>query len=127
MAQYYVPELEAAAEIGVNEPEKAVDSLTALEDYDQMSLSAYLRATANAALGQMPAAVRDFRIVLAHRGMALIMGNTAYPMAEIGTARIQAMDRNKKGSVESYRRFLTLWHDAEQSQPLIAEASSKSK
>ncbi len=127
VAQYYVPELEAAAEIGVNEPEKAVDSLTALEDYDQMSLSAYLRATANAALGQMPAAVRDFRIVLAHRGMALIMGNTAYPMAEIGTARIQAMDRNKKGSVESYRRFLTLWHDAEQSQPLIAEASSKSK
>jgi eukaryotic-like serine/threonine-protein kinase len=127
VAQYYVPQLEAGAEIGVNEPEKAVDSLTALEDYDQMSLSAYLRGTANAALGQMPAAVRDFRIVLAHRGMALISGGTAYPMAEIGTARIEAMDRNKKGSIESYRRFLTLWHDADQSQPLIAEASSKSK
>ena len=35
VAQYYVPQLQAAAEIGVNEPEKALDSLIALEQYDR--------------------------------------------------------------------------------------------
>ena len=52
VAQYYVPELQAAAEIGVNEPEKALDSLIALEPYDSISLTPYLRGMANAALGQ---------------------------------------------------------------------------
>jgi len=125
--QYYVPQLQAAAEIGVNEPEKALDSLIALEDYDQMSLTAYLRGLANAALGQTPAAVRDFDTVLAHRGVDLTLGSNAYPMAEIGVARAYAMSRDKTARAEAYRRFLMLWRDADQNQPLIAEASVKGK
>ena len=125
--QYFVPQLQAAAEIGVNEPEKALDTLTALEDYDQMSLSAYLRGMANAALGQTPAAVRDFQTVLAHRGVDLTLGSNAYPMAEIGQARAYAMNRDKVSRADAYRRFLMLWRDADQGQPLIAEASAKGK
>jgi eukaryotic-like serine/threonine-protein kinase len=125
VGQYFVPQLQAAAEIGVNEPEKALDSLIALEDYDQMSLSAYLRGMANAALGQTPAAVRDFQIVLAHRGVDLTLGSNTYPMAEVGVARAYAMKRDKAARTEAYQRFLTLWRDADQDQPLIAEASPK--
>ncbi len=39
VAKYYVPQLEAAAEIGVNEPEKALDSLVEMGQYDQVSLT----------------------------------------------------------------------------------------
>ncbi len=127
VAQYYVPQLQAAAEIGVNEPERALDSLVALEDYDQMSLSAYLRGMANASLGQTPAALRDFKSVLAHRGTALTLGSDAYPMAEVGVARAYALNRDKSASGDAYRRFLTLWRDADEGQPLIAEASAKHK
>jgi eukaryotic-like serine/threonine-protein kinase len=127
VAQYYVPELQAAGEIGVNEPEKALGSLMALEQYNQVSLTPYLRGMADAALGQMSAAVLDFQTVLDHRGVDLTLGSNAYPMAVLGVARAQASNRDKADSVETYQRFLTLWGEGDQGQPLIAEALAKSK
>jgi serine/threonine-protein kinase len=127
VAQYYIPQLQAAAEIGVNEPEKGIDALIELEPYDSVSLAPYLRGMANAALGQMPAAVLDFQSVLAHRGQASILGSNSYPMALIGVARAQAVSRNKTDSVAAYQRFLTLWGEADPGQPLMAEAQAKSK
>ncbi|HEX3966950.1 MAG TPA: protein kinase [Edaphobacter sp.] len=127
VTQYYVPQLRAAAAIGVNEPEKALDPLIALEPYDDISLAPYLRGIVNAALGQMPAAIPDFRGVLAHRGAALIQGNNAFPMAEVGIARAHAADRDKRDSTEAYQRFLYLWRDADPKQPLAIEALAKRK
>jgi eukaryotic-like serine/threonine-protein kinase len=127
VAQYYVPELRAAAEIGVNEPEKAIDSLLDLEPYDQVSLAPYLRGMANAALGQIPAAILDLQKISAHKGLTLTLGSNAYPMAEIGAARAHAVNRNKTESVAAYQRFLRLWGEADQGEPLVAEALAKSK
>ena len=127
VAQYYVPELQAAAQIGVNEPEKALGSLIALEEYDQISLTPYLRGMANAALGQMPAAILDFQMVLDHRGVALTLGSNTYPMAEVGVARAQVANRDKKDGAAAYQRFLMLWQEADQGQPLTGEALAKSK
>jgi eukaryotic-like serine/threonine-protein kinase len=127
VAQYYVPQLQAAAEIGVNEPEKALGSLIALEPYDDISLTPYLRGMANAAMGQMPAAILDFRTVLGNRGLDMTLGSDVYPMAEVGIARAAAMNRNKVTSVEAYQRFLKLWGEVDPGQPLIAEARAKSK
>ena len=127
VAQYYVPQLQAAAEIGVNEPEKALDSLIALEPYDQISLTPYLRGMANAALGQMHAAVLDFRIAQAHRGSSLLRNGNVYPMAELGVARAYAASRDKANSVENYHGFLMLWEEADRGQPLMAEALAKSR
>jgi eukaryotic-like serine/threonine-protein kinase len=125
--QYYVPQLQAAAEIGVNEPEKALDPLIALETEDQISLAPYLRGMANVALGQMPAAIVDFQTVLDHRGSALTLGSSAFPMAAIGVARAHAVNRDKHDSVLAYQRFLALWREADQNQPLTVEALAKSK
>jgi serine/threonine-protein kinase len=127
VAQYYVPQLQAAAEIGVNEPEKALDSLIALEPYDQISLTPYLRGMANAALGQMQAAVLDFRIAQAHRGSSLLRSGNVYPMAELGVARAYAASRDKANSVENYHGFLMLWEEADRGQPSMAEALAKSR
>ena len=127
VAQYYVPELQAAAEIGVNEPEKALDSLIALEPYDAISLTPYLRGMAHAALGQASPAVVDFQTVQDHRGSALLLSGNAYPMAQVGVARAYAAHRDRANSAEAYRRFLTLWKDADQGQPLMVETLAKSK
>jgi len=127
VVQYYVPQLQAAVLIGVNEPEKALDSLTALEQYDEVPLTSYLRGVANAALGDMPAAILDFQTVLAHRGEALMQGSDAYPMAMVGVARAYATNRDKADSVAAYRDFLVSWEGADRGQPLIGEALAKSK
>ena len=99
----------------------------ALETEDQISLAPYLRGIANAALGQMPAAIIDFQTVLDHRGSALTLGNSAFPMAAISLARAHAVNRDKRDSVLAYQRFLALWREADQSQPLTVEALAKSK
>jgi serine/threonine-protein kinase len=127
VVQYFVPQLQAAAEIGANEPEKALDTLIALEQYDQISFTPYLRGMANAALGQMPAAILDFQIAQAHRGSSLLLSGNVYPMAELGVARAYAASRDKTYSVEGYRRFLMLWKEADRGQPLIVEALTKSR
>jgi eukaryotic-like serine/threonine-protein kinase len=127
VVQYYVPQLQAAAQIGVNEPEKALDSLTSLEQYDEISLTPYLRGIANAALGQISAAVADFQTVLDHRGVDLTLGSNVYPMAIVGLARAHTTNRDKADSVEAYQKFLKLWGEADQGQALTMEALVKSK
>ena len=80
---------------------------------------------ANAALGQMPAAILDFQIAQANRGSSLLLSGNVYPMAELGVARAYAASRDKTDSVEGYRRFLMLWKDADRGQPLLVEATAK--
>jgi len=126
VTQYYVPQLAAAAEIGVNEPEKALNSLVALEQYDQISLTPYLRGMTNAALGQTAAALLDFQTILDHRGAALALGSNAYPMAEVGVARAHGVNRDKTDSLAAYQRFLRVWGEADQGQPLIVEVLARS-
>jgi serine/threonine-protein kinase len=123
VVQYYVPQLQAATEIGVNEPEKALDSLIDLEQYDQISLSPYLRGMANEALGQ----ILDYQIVQAHRGSSMLLSGDVYPMASLGVARAYAASRDKTDSAEAYRRFLALWGDADRGLPLIVETTAKSR
>jgi eukaryotic-like serine/threonine-protein kinase len=127
VSQYYVPQLQAAAEIGVNEPERALETLIALEQYDRISLTPFLRGMANAALGQMNAAIIDFQIAQAHRGSSLLLSGDIYPMAELGIARAYAANRKKTDSAEGYRRFLMLWKEGDRGQPLLVEAMAKSK
>ncbi len=64
VTQYYVPELHAAAEIGINEPEKSIQALTDLSRYDEISLTPYLRGMAHAAVGQLAPAILDFHTAL---------------------------------------------------------------
>ncbi len=127
VVQHYLPQLQAAAQIGANEPGKALDSLIAVEQYDEAPLTPYLRGVANAALGQMPAAILDFQAVLGRRGGALMQGTNVYPMAEVGVARAYAANRDKANSAAAYRDFLVSWRGADPGQHLVVEALAKSK
>jgi serine/threonine-protein kinase len=127
VVKYYVPQLQAAAQLGVNEPAKALQSLIALGQFDGISLTPYLRGMAHAALGQMSLAIQDFQTVLAHRGSAFLLGGNVYPMAELGVARAYAASRDRANSVLAYRQFLMLWAEADRGQPLMVEALARSK
>jgi serine/threonine-protein kinase len=127
VTQYYVPELHAAAEIGVNEPAKSIQPLTDLSKFDEISLTPYLRGMAHAALGQLPSAIHDFQIVLARHGGTLTLQGNAYPMAKLGEARAYVANRDKPESVEAYRQFLTLWGSSDEKQALMNEAVARSK
>lgn len=125
--QYYLPELKAATYIGVNESDKALQFLLGLGEYDQVSLAPYLRGMAHEAVGQFPVAIVDFQTVLAHRGFDYMLGSNVYPMAEIGVARASAASHDKAGSVDAYQKFLALWANADQDEPLVKEALAKTK
>jgi hypothetical protein len=127
VTQYYVPELEAAADIGVNEPAKSLPILLESRTREQRSLIPYLRGLAHLAVSQMQPAIVDFQTVLAHKGMTFFIGGTVAPMAEIGLARAYAGNRDKANSVVVYRRFLASWSEADRGQPRMMEAMAKSK
>jgi eukaryotic-like serine/threonine-protein kinase len=126
VTQSYVPLLQAAAEIGVNEPAKAIQLLTTLSQADPMPITPYLRGLAEAALGDLSTATLDFQEVQTHRGAALLWGGAVYPIAEMQTARAYAEERDKSNSLASYQKFLALWGGASYEQPLLAEALAKS-
>jgi serine/threonine-protein kinase len=89
--QYYVPDLEAAVAFGAKDPVSALSVLTRVEQYDQVSLTPYLRGLAHVAVDKTPQAIADFQTVLAHRGADFILGSDVYPMAKIALARMSAM------------------------------------
>ena len=125
VTQSYVPLLQAAAEIGVNDPAKTLQVISTLSPANPMPLTPYLRGVAEAALGDLSAAALDFQAVQTHRGAALLGGGAVYPMAEIQSARAYAEEREKVNSIESYQKFLALWSGAGYEQPLLAEALAK--
>ena len=125
--QYYVPQLQAAAALGINQPAKAMRLLITPGKYDEIPLAPYLRGMTHAALGQMQDAISDFQAAQTHRGAAWILGSNVYPMAEIGMARAYAASHDKSDSVAAYRRLLMLWGEADRGQPLISEALAGSR
>ncbi len=127
VAQYYVPELQAAAEIGVNEPAKSIQTLNDLSKYDAISMAPYLRGMAHAALGQMLLAISDFQVVSARHGGPWALQGNIFPMAKLGEARAYAASRNKPESIKAYQEFVTLWDNPDGKQALTNEALVRSK
>ena len=126
VAQYYVPELQAAAQIGVNEPARSIQTLSDLSKYDGISMTPYLRGMAHAALGQTSSAISDFQVVLARHGAWALQGNI-FPMAELGAARAYTASRNKPESAKAYQEFVKLWNNSDGKQALMSEALIRSK
>jgi serine/threonine-protein kinase len=89
--QYYVPDLEAAAELGARDPASALSVLARVEQHDQVSLTPYLRGLAHVAVGKAPLAVADLQTVLAHRGEDFLLGSDVYPVAKSALERVSAM------------------------------------
>jgi eukaryotic-like serine/threonine-protein kinase len=125
VTQLYVPLLQATAQLGINEPVKALEQLSTLSANDSIPFAPYLRGRAHAALGDAQNAILDFRAVQVHRGAAQLWGGPVYAMTEIEIARAYALERDKQSSLASYEKFLSEWKEADREQPLLEEALAK--
>jgi serine/threonine-protein kinase len=120
-------DIQAALALRASHPESALELLKDARKYDLISLTPYLRGRAHVALHQEQVGIVDYQTVLAHHGVTFEVGNDVYPAAEIGVARAFAATGDQYNSAEAYRRFLTLWQDAEPGQPLLAEARAHTR
>jgi eukaryotic-like serine/threonine-protein kinase len=127
VTQYDLPELQAAAALGVSEPGKALQALSDDGAHDQLSLKPYLRGLAHAAMGQREPAIADFQTVLGHWGAVFLLRGSVYPMAEFGLARAYMANGDKVDGVAAYQRFNTLWEGADRTQPHVIEALAKGR
>ena len=125
--QYLVPQLAAAADIGINEPAPALQVLLGIGEYDQISLTPYLRGLAHASIGQPQVAIVDYQAVLSHRGVAFILGSDVFPMAQVGVARAAWANHDREAGAAAYIKFLSLWPHADPNDPLIREALTRTK
>ncbi|MEI9980411.1 MAG: serine/threonine-protein kinase [Edaphobacter sp.] len=125
VAQSYVSLLQAAGAVGINEPTKALESLATLNANDQAPMVPYLRGMARAALGDTQSAILSFQEAQARRGAAQLWAGSVYPTAELDIARAYTLERDRSSSIASYGRFLALWKEADQEQPLLREALAK--
>jgi len=125
VTQLYVPLLQATAQLGINEPVKALEQLSTLSANDAVPVAPYLRGMAHAALGDAPNAILDFQAVQVHRGAAQLWGGPVYAMTEIEIARAYALERDKWSSHATYEKFLSVWKEADREQPLLTEALAK--
>jgi serine/threonine protein kinase/tetratricopeptide (TPR) repeat protein len=123
----YVPELQTAAEIGINEPNKALSYLNVPGQAGESLFATYLRGMAHAAAGQASQATSEFESVSIRRGEAAMQQGDLLPMAEIDLARAYRSSHDLPESVEAYRSFLKLWESSDQKQSLVAEASARAK
>ena len=124
---FYVADLKAALALHEGDPAAALELLKPARQYDMISLTPYLRGLAHVALRQVQIGIVDFQTVLAHRGITFLVGNTVYPVAEIGVARAFADTGDLGNSAAAYRHFLDLWQNADPGQPLVTEARAHTK
>ena len=125
VTELYVPLLQATAQLGVNEPVKALEQLSTLSANDAVPVTPYLRGMAHAALGDAQDAILNFQAVQVHAGAAHLWGGPVYAMTEIEIARAYALQRDKQSSFASYKKFLSVWKEADREQPLLTEALAK--
>ena len=127
VAQDFIPELRAAADIGGSQPGDAVRAFSAAGRDERNAMVPYLRGLADGELGQAASSRIEFQTVLSHRGVSWELAGTLYPVAEIDVARAFATEKNETESAEEYRQFLKSWSSADQNQPLMKEALAKSR
>ncbi len=125
VTQLYVPLLQATAQLGINEPMRALEQLSTLSANDAIPIAPYVRGMAHAALGDAQNAILDFQAVQAHRGAAQLWGGPVYAMTEIEIARAYALVHDRQSSLASYEKLLSAWKEADREQPLLVEASAK--
>ena len=124
---FYLADLKAAIALHQGDPAAALELLKPARQYDMISLTPYLRGLAHVALRQVQIGIVDFQTVLAHRGITFLVGDTVYPVAEIGVARAFADTGDLGNSAAAYRHFLELWQDADPGQPLVSEARAHTR
>jgi serine/threonine protein kinase/tetratricopeptide (TPR) repeat protein len=128
--QYWVPVIEARVALRHNQPERALDILRATTPYElgifnplPCMYSVYERGQAHLALHEGALAARDFRELLAHRGIVLNCPTGA--LAELGLARSLALSGNTSASRAAYQDLFAIWSNGDKDLRPLKEAKAE--
>jgi serine/threonine protein kinase/tetratricopeptide (TPR) repeat protein len=122
-----LPTIRAAAELGRNNPGRAVEILQPVVPYDLALfgrvLSAYGRGRAYLLLHKGNEAAAEFQKVLDHPGVVLnfVVG----PLAHLQLGRAYAIAGDEAKARAAYQDFFALWKDADPDIPILKQAKAE--
>ena len=119
----YAPEAHAALLLRQNRPLEAARTLEAVGRLMFHDLDApYLRGTALLAAHDPKGAATVFRSILQQTGFSW---NPQYALSHLGLARALGRLGETAASLAEYRRFLTVWKDADEDLPALRQARAE--
>jgi len=125
VAQYYVPDLQAAQLYQAKQFSEAFEFLSRAEPPADQPLTRYLRGVVEVAMGREQEATEDFRAVLEHRGSAFLSAGTVHPMAQLKLSKVLAASGNQYGSDVVYRQLLVSESRADRGRGIVDEVAVK--
>jgi eukaryotic-like serine/threonine-protein kinase len=129
---YWQPTINAAIELGGNNPAQAVISLEAAAPYElggpptlqvASMYSVYIRGQAQLAAHNGAAAATEFQKFLDHRG--LVLNSPLGALAHLGLARAYFLQGDTAKAQAAYQDFLALWKDADPDIPILQQAKAE--
>ncbi len=120
----FLPTLRGVIETQRGNSAKATEALQPVVPYENGGLGPrYVRAQAylRGRMGQEAAA--EFQKILDHRGVGPL--DVAYPLAQLGLARANALAGDSAKSRKAYQDFFALWKDADPDIPVLREAKAE--
>src|SRR6201997_5293817 len=122
-----LPTIRATAELGRNNPGKAVETLQPVVPYDLANfgrgLSAYGRGRAYLLLHKGNEAAAEFQKVLDHPGV--VLNSVVGPLAHLQLGRAYAMAGDESKARAAYQDFFGLWKDADSDIPILKPAKAE--
>jgi tetratricopeptide (TPR) repeat protein len=126
MRDLFVQSFEGLLALQTGRPEDTVAQLASIPQ-DRLAgpvMHALLvRADGLRALGQLDAAARDYRLLLA--GPQPAPFSLVYPLARVGLARTLAASGDLDGARAEYRQMLDLWKEADPDLPIVQQVRAE--
>jgi tetratricopeptide (TPR) repeat protein len=121
-----VPTIRASVELERGNPTAAIELLQSAKPYQygEGFLSFYIRGQAHLRAGAGKEAAAEFQQILDHRGASWFWP-VAYPLAQLGLARANALAGDLAHSRRAYQDFFALWKDADPDIPLLQQAQAE--
>jgi eukaryotic-like serine/threonine-protein kinase len=131
MKLYWLPTINAAIEVGKNNPSQALVDLEPAAPYElggtvypiNYVYPAYVRGQAYLLAHNGTAAATEFQKLLDHRGIVVNFVTGALARLQMGRGYAMAGDSTK--AKVAYQDFLTLWKDADPDIPILKEAKAE--
>jgi tetratricopeptide (TPR) repeat protein len=130
LVKILVPVNRAVLAIQKGQPQQAVDLLEPTLPYELGSgptsanlVPPYYRGEAYLKMGDGGKALAEFQKILTHRGIDLL--SVFYPLAQLGSARAYALQKDTAHARTAYQDFLATWKNADPDVRILKQAKSE--
>ncbi len=130
LSKVLVPRNRAILAIQKNQPQQAITLLEPAIPYEMGAGPAsanltpqYYRGEAYLKMGDGVKALAEFQKIVTHRGVDLL--SVFYPLAQLGSARAYALQKDTSHARTAYQDFFATWKDADPDVPILKQAKSE--